>query len=246
MAGIFIYGSCVSRDAFELMKPEHKLLAYVARQSLISATSRPTSLLAGPDLESEFQHRMVKGDLESNLYRLLQEHHQSIDVVLMDLTDERLGVMKLPDSTFITRSTELMKSGLMGQLETVPGTIHMGADRHFMFWSRSAQRFAALLEALGLLGKTLVLNTPWATVSTDGRPVHRYRDYDTVEMSGHLERYARYLEGLGFGVVDMPAELAVTTPDHKWGLEPFHYSDPAYEWIKIQVDHALSSRPATR
>ncbi|MBP2216308.1 DUF6270 domain-containing protein [Arthrobacter sp. CAN_C5] len=49
---ILIYGSCVSRDAYSTFGDDYALTGYVARQSMISAMSRPTTLpeVVGPPL----------------------------------------------------------------------------------------------------------------------------------------------------------------------------------------------------
>jgi hypothetical protein len=58
MANIFIYGGCVSRDTFELMKEKHSLVHYVSRQSLISAASSPTPkrIISTTHLVNNFQN----------------------------------------------------------------------------------------------------------------------------------------------------------------------------------------------
>lgn len=239
MAKIFIYGSCVSRDAYEQFKDRHRLLAYAARQSLVSAMAAPTDLLSGVALGSSFQNRMLEGDLGSNLLPTLRHHANSIDLLLMDLTDERLGVHKLPDNSFITHSSELVASKRLAQLSPVPGVIQVGTERHWGFWSRAADRFANRLDALGIKGRALVINTPWAETSFEGVPVPAYRGVPTSQMNEHLNKMAGHLRSLGLNVVDMPASLAVSTSKHKWGIDPFHYGEPAYSWIGEQVESAL-------
>ncbi|WP_418606330.1 DUF6270 domain-containing protein [Georgenia sp. SUBG003] len=60
-----LYGSCVSRDAFQHLGGGYELLQYVARQSLISAMSPAAVLPAQPSLVSPFQERMVRDDVAS-------------------------------------------------------------------------------------------------------------------------------------------------------------------------------------
>ena len=74
--GVFIYGSCVSRDSYErLDSAMFPLVSYVARQSLISSFSRPATFVSMPEftgLTSKFQIKMLGGDLESSLPRSLR------------------------------------------------------------------------------------------------------------------------------------------------------------------------------
>lgn len=239
MSRIFIYGSCVSRDAFTHFGAEHDLIGYVARQSVISAMSRPTKLLPYLPLDSAFQTRMVDGDLRSNLVPTIQGVAEKIDLLIIDLTDERLGVHKLPDGSFVTRSVELVNSGRLKALSPIPGVIPIGSQRHTIFWQNAAQKFYATLDQMGLREKTLVINTPWATESNDGEPVPGYRDFTTEDMNQHLHDCGIFIRGLGYKVLDMPASLAVSSKEHKWGLAPFHYAESAYRWMRDQAEIAL-------
>jgi hypothetical protein len=240
MAEIIIYGSCVSRDTFSIMEQEHRLLAYVARQSLISAMTQPTTLLEPAKLDSKFQSRMLNGDLKSDLLGTLRKHSMQADLLLIDLTDERLGVHKLPDNSFVTRSSELIQSGLLNKLNPIPGVIQIGTERHWIFWERAASRFVDHLSSIGLFDKTIIVNTPWAAESIEGAPVPGYRNFTVNEMNGHLRRYGEHLKRLGLRVLEMPEELAKSTKNHKWGIAPFHYQDSAYEWISKEIELSLS------
>ncbi|WP_425256334.1 DUF6270 domain-containing protein [Pseudarthrobacter sp. J47] len=101
---MMMYGCCVSRDAFKDLGAGYTLLGYVARQSLISGLSRPTNLLDGQALDSALQNRSLSGDLKSNLLPTLRRFADQIDLFVVDLTDERLGVVRLPDGSYIIRT----------------------------------------------------------------------------------------------------------------------------------------------
>jgi hypothetical protein len=239
MSKIFIYGSCVSRDAFNFLDDSHDLIGYVARQSLISAMSGQTKLLPGEPLDSAFQSKMVEGDLASNLVPAVEIHAENLDLLIIDMTDERLGVHKLPDNTFVTHSVELVRSKRLNNLSPVPGTIQIGTERHTIFWQNAARKFYSKLDQLGLRDKTLIINTPWAVESFEGTDVPGYRDFTTEKMNRHLDDFANFIRGLGYRVVDMPTSLAVSSAKHQWGIAPFHYGEPAYLWIRDQVQSAL-------
>lgn len=239
MSKIFLYGSCISRDSFEYFDGSHELLSYVARQSIISAMSKPTRLLSKVGLDSAFQNRMLDGDIDSNLMTLIERHANTMDLLMIDLTDERLGVHKLPDGSFVTRSVELVKSSRLEQISPVSGVIQIGSERHTMFWINAAKKFYSKLDQLGLRDKTLVVNAPWAIESVDGTSVPEFRNIPTIEMNERLQNCAEIVRSLGYKVVDMPDALAVTTRQHKWGIAPYHYSEPAYLWIRDQALNAL-------
>ena len=111
---ITVYGSCVARDAASEMENRGwSVERYIARQSLISA-GRPAdvgdldlSLLASP-----FARRSFMSDVVGNLEAQLTAVAARTDLLLWDLTDERLGVLETSPGAFLTRSTEAMTAGL--------------------------------------------------------------------------------------------------------------------------------------
>jgi hypothetical protein len=235
---ILIYGSCVSRDAFEGFGEEYNLLAYVARQSLVSAMTPGTRLLDGDALDSKFQNRSLRGDLSSNLVPTVKRFAPDVDLVLMDLTDERLGVMKLPDSTYITHSHELLSSGRLASLRRTPKRIDFATDEHFLLWSVAATQFSQSLQEMGLLEKTLIINAHWATHTESGELVPSFR-LPTHEMNDAFPRYFDHLRGLGFQVFDLPREASVSLDDHKWGAAPYHFGQLANTFIAEAVIAAM-------
>lgn len=239
MSKIFIYGSCVTRDAFEHSLHHHELLQYVARQSWVSAASSPTMLLNGKALNSKFQNRMLDGDLASNALPSIRKHADQIDLLLVDLTDERLGVHHLPDNTFITRSVELVSSKRLELLKSRPAHVKFGTDRFLELWQQSATAMAFRLSAMNLLERTLVVATPWAAVDETGTPVASHTADDIELANKCMEKMSSYAEKIGFRVSNMPIELAVSSSQHKWGVSPFHYDESAMDWIGSEAENAL-------
>lgn len=235
---LMIYGSCVSRDAFPLLGSDFKLLSYVARQSMISAISRPTLLLEGAELTSAFQNRSLAGDIKSNMLRLLRRHAADIDVLVVDLTDERLGVIQLPDGSFVTRSQELASSGRLAGVQGRMRTIDVLTERHWTLWENAATRLFNAVTKLGLREKTIVLNTPWADTTDTGEPVDGFRGLATAELNAYLGECCAHIRSLGFKVLDMPAELAYSSNEHRWGVAPYHLGEPARHWIAARVKEA--------
>ncbi|MDN6122440.1 MAG: DUF6270 domain-containing protein, partial [Brevibacterium sp.] len=108
---IAIFGSCVSRDTCELA-PDAAVVAYVARQSVTSlVTPHGEEDVELDELNSPFQVRMVTGDLEGNGVDRLVEVAKKIDLVLIDLVDERRGFWQFPDGTTMTNSIEIELCG---------------------------------------------------------------------------------------------------------------------------------------
>lgn len=241
---LMIYGSCVSRDAFPLLGSGFKLLSYVARQSMISAISKPTLLLEGADLASAFQNRSLAGDIRSNMLQLLRRHAAEIDVLVIDLTDERLGVVQLPDGTYVTRSHELVSSERLDGVQGRMRYIGVLTERHWTLWENAATRLFNAVAALGLREKTIVLNAPWAELTDTGQTVSEFRGLPTAELNAYLGECCSHIRSLGFKVLDMPDELVVASSQHRWGAAPYHLGEPAREWIAAQIREAAEA-PAT-
>lgn len=240
MSNVFIYGSCVSRDTFETIKARHTLLDYVARQSLISSFTDPVEASINLSLESTFQRRMVTGDLHSNLTRRIDLHKSRIDLLMMDLTDERLGVDKLTSRIYATHSVELVASQWTKKLKTAPKMVPIGSPEHWVLWKEAARRFVQYLTATDLMQRTVIYYTPWASSSLEGTAIPSFRNYSSEQMSRNLMQCAAFMEGLGIEVVQLPDKLAITTTQHKWGIAPYHYLNDAYSWIARDAEDRLS------
>lgn len=231
---VLIAGSCVSRDTLAVMSArEVELVQYMARQSWLSAVAPPSTLLR-PSLPSPFQQRMVDADLASGLLPTLESSATTIDVLLIDLTDERLGVVDLPDGGCATLSAELKTSGALhaavdeGRLPLRPVACEFGTPEHEERFAAAAKAVAGRLGELGLLERTLVLNTPWARRTEDGDPVRGFLGRSVVSWNTMMARYVAFVRGRGLTVHDMPRRVAVAASDHKWGVAAYHYAPSAY------------------
>lgn len=242
LARVFIYGGCVTRDAFEHMKGEHSLVQYVARQSLISAASNPVKSVNTDSLTSSFQHRAVKGDLESSLHPLISEQTPDADLFIFDILSERLGVYRVPGKRYITKSVELSKTNLV---KTIPGgavTIKFGTDAHYALWKPAADKFIRKLKAAGIFERTLLFEAPWTDVTDTGDPVPRYRNWAAEDANTKYARYYAFLRKRGVRTATIPSELSVSTASHKWGPAPYHYVEGAYLWMKQEALNLLEEQ----
>lgn len=227
MQRVFIYGSCVTRDA-EPWFGEYgfEMVRYVARQSLISAFHR--AKIAEYDLspvESAFQRRMIKGDVSSNLRSEIQRAEP--DLVVWDICDERAGVKKARSGGLVSSITNHVRR------EIHPGpfgrTIPFGDDTHFTMWQRALPQFLVALEKNNLADKIVLNATPWALLDETGK------DLGDVPrtFNANAERYIAAADAAGVRVAHVPQVLAVARSDHKWGPAPFHFVDDTY---RAQLD----------
>ena len=107
---IDIFGSCVSRDVLEYQSTKDlEVNNYIARQSLISAVSKPVRIDEEElNIESPFQKRMVLHDFRKDAFRILRENKG--DYLMIDLIDERFPLACI-DNSYVTYSNELSLSG---------------------------------------------------------------------------------------------------------------------------------------
>ena len=161
--GIFIYGSCVSRDAFELDN-NFLIVDYFARSSLGSAF-RPEiegwdpSLLLGK-MASNFQRRMVESDLQKLLASTLQT--SEFDTLVLDFIDERMSTIEFMGST-VTESAELKSTGFdIKQGQSYEPWSEVGMQRR-------RDGIASLVSSCDP-HKIVVNRVFWATHDTNGVP----------------------------------------------------------------------------
>lgn len=239
MTKFFVYGGCVSRDTYELMKDEHALVHYIARQSLISATSKPERRLPTPSLSSDFNSRMVRGDIESSLFPKISQYSKDTDVFIFDILSERLGVYRIYGGTYITNSVELERSDILSNLKVPKTLIKFGTDRHFDLWKESATKLKKHLTSNGLFDSTYVIRANWTDVTLQGTPTPKFRSMDAETANQMYHRYYELLEQLQFRIIEPARDITFSDEHHKWGPSQYHYQREFYESV---VDHLLQSQ----
>lgn len=228
---IFVLGSCVSRDAFEVNDRNQLLSGYRARTSFATLFDPPMAideeqLSANP---SAFQRRMVRSDMLKDSFTLASETIG--DTVLVDFIDERFDLIKLGD-TRISLSPELKKTAF-----------------HFSAGQRVLNHDSEYFEAFRTNWLHLVENLPhkqvvvngvyWSKIndSGDGLPnqdrieVENYKLfklYEIIESSTPEVTFIKYNKN------DLVADHS-----HKWGQSPFHYVPSFYEAQNRYLDQVI-------
>lgn len=238
---VFIYGSCVSRDTFEHFDPEQfELVQYVARQSALSAYTRPVTLVEPPQLESSFQQRMVSGDYASNLQALIAESAARTDLVIVDLIDERLGAYVLPDGSVVTRSTELISSGAEHHLPAGSQHLPFGSEQHFQYWSQGITAVGGFVQHHMPHAAVVLLSVPWAERSEAGVPTPASFGITAAEANPVFDTYVQVAaQALHAEVVSLRRDDVISSPDHPWGDAPFHYAQDVY----LRLAKAITGTP---
>jgi len=242
---ITVYGSCVARDvAGEMERRGWSVERYIARQSLISAGC-PADV-GDVDLSllrSSFARRSFLSDMVGNLEAQLTAVASYTDLLLWDLTDERLGVLETSPGTFLTRSTEALTAGLY---EGLPARfLELGTAEHLHLWRPALLRFHALLERLDLARRTILINVPWATRTTSGMSTVPSWGQTAMEANWVMTRYVDLVrQETDIRILHVPDELVVADDAHRWGAAPFHYAGTLYSWVadeleKVAARHGL-------
>ncbi|SDS19464.1 hypothetical protein SAMN04489860_1010 [Paraoerskovia marina] len=232
----FIYGSCVSRDTFEYLGDGFTLVDYVARQSLISAMTPPWAGDAPrAGFDSKFQQRMLHGDKNSNLIRrIARAKPANIDLLLWDITDERLGTWCGPDGSHLTRTVELLRTDAPERLSAKYPLRHFGSSEHFAEWLSAVELFVGHLRSAGLLARVVPIAVPWATHNELGHATPTSFGMDASEFNMLAQPYLAAIAHL----VPIPATTVVTpraSSTHQWSEAPFHYTEADYRSLAEQI-----------
>jgi hypothetical protein len=218
-ARIFIYGSCVSRDAFEVSGAP-RLVDYRARSGLGSAFGAVTGLQTEIDLEqnpSAFQRRMVASDLAKDLGELLMT--TPFDYLLVDFIDERLQLIRSSNG-YDTYSPELSRAGFdLNDHELVPS----GSDEYFKAFQAGWNRLRKVVPA----NKIIINKAFWATSDEMNQDIG---DMELARKNNAIlgRLYAFVLTDPGVRYVDYDESDIRAKVGHKWGLSPFHFVDSFY------------------
>ena len=243
---VTVYGSCVARDTVDLAGADRfDVVAYIARQSLLSADHDASAQFpVEAQINSEFQRRMMTGDFEGNLEERLAEAAPETDVLLWDLADERHGVHLFDGGGVVTRSIDIVR--VPEVVAAVEGARHIpfGTDEHYALWSPRAEHLREVLVRLGLFDRTIVLQVPWALVTTDGKSTPWSMGTSAREANAAYLRYYERLRELGFAIIELQPLGVLADPEHRWGLAPFHYTHEVYDEIAAQVLDHLQPAPS--
>lgn len=162
---IAIFGSCVSRDTCEFI-PGANVIEYVARQSVASLISpHGEGSVDISELDSLFQRRMVVSDLLGSGADRVVSHKDEVDVVLIDLVDERRGFWQFPDLSTMTNSLEIESCGAANRaVRQGAELIEFGTERHFEAWKNGFAYLVSRLRDAQMWERTILLDIEWARV----------------------------------------------------------------------------------
>ena len=222
MPRVFIFGSCVSRDALEQMPGSFELAGYLARTSMASIGIPPVDDMevrsVASALPSPFQRRMATNDIDKGTLSVIESTPH--DLLLIDFIDERFNLLSTGDSLF-SHSGELQHAGL-GQGERA--VIAPGSDEFLARWISGFERFVTAVDV-----DTVILNRAyWAERFPDGSDASSLRWIRSS--NAMLSQLYEAVDGrCALRAIDYPDALVLADPEHRWGKAPYHYTQSFYE-----------------
>lgn len=233
---IAIYGSCVSRDMSRIsLEPKVKCALYVARQSLISVgTSARGREIGEPSFPHPFQQNSFLSDIRGDGLKRIHDIRNRIDLVVVDIVDERHGIYVHPDGPVLTRSIDGVSVHAYDHLEGWE-YYDFGTTEHLGKFKAAVERGKNALERWGLFDKTVVICTAWATELNTGDPVPQSMGKNAEDINKLLPLYEAPFEELGFRVARPDPATVIGDANHLWGPAPFHFIKPFYDSIAKQI-----------
>lgn len=236
---VAIWGSCVTRDTFEIGGSWEGRLSYHARSSWISQAATASRPPVDVPEGTGFGHRMVREDLTKAI--LTEAVAAQPDVVIFDLIDERFDIVEISGSRFSVNDyyprLELEEPMRKLSERTIP---FRETERDTLF----AQAVLTLADQWmhALPQARFVLHRAWYTARSADPVAHPFYASAPTHVRWCNERLARHYAALhdAFGdrlhVVEPDADVhLVGDPGHKWGLAHFHYVPSYYEACLDQI-----------
>ncbi|MFJ7812356.1 DUF6270 domain-containing protein [Pseudomonas asiatica] len=248
---LMIYGSCVSRDIFNLEDSRvFKLTDYFARSSMASLCSAAyENEEALNRIPSAFRRRMVAYDFSKQILTNTDAFHNA-DLILIDLIDERFDLVALPSGQIITKSSELVESGLLTD-GSANGfrLIKPGSSERRALWIQGMHKFLEILEQHKKLDRVIVNKVHWASHFENSSETTFPVSLDAIEkanreldwMYGELEKKLHKNQFLHF-----PPQLFASDEHHRWGISPFHYCERYYKEALSQLNSMTSANNAIK
>lgn len=249
MARVAIVGSCITRDLWPARGEGPADILYISRTSLPSLLSPPLALSVrdtAPNGLTPFEHRSVVWDLTKQALPALLSYRPTH--VIFDFIDERYDLLQVGEA-FANHTWELQTSGYLDEpVLRAAATIPRMSNDCEALWRRSLRQLAALLAGTPLAQARLILHrAQWAKTYLDEQgalhafprqtPLLEGRTVDLDRQNALLDRYqdAFVREVAGCREVSAPLSMQVATPQHRWGLSPFHFGAGYYAEIRRQL-----------
>jgi hypothetical protein len=224
---VAILGSCVTKQPFECMESGVYVLPnpvlYDARTSLISLTTDPLEPVdRWLALCNEWEGEWMLRDFRKSFWTRLPH---DLDVLVMDLVDERLDLLR-SDGSYKVEAPEIEKWRVRGNAVEGVGFSHVPRVEADGLWEDAARLFFPRLRSTAPGARILVHRAFFAVQGGDGEIDFAWLRW-SVQMNAMLERYYDVISRVAPDVtfVEAPPALRRQKHDHKYGPAPFHFID---------------------
>lgn len=235
---VSIWGSCVSRDVLEFQEKDRHVLqlkTYIARQSLVSAVSKPITVPAEIRLSSAFQRRMVQYDLEKNGFQLLQS--DGSQYLILDLIDERFDLIAV-DGSYATLSNEAITSGIWGEnfQRVYKRRTLQGYEVEDVALESYVERFANELRKIYDPSHIILHKARMSNFYKNRQGQVKEFPRNHLRNNARINQMLIYMENKliaclpGIHVIDLSKDFCADEK-HKWGLSPMHYQEEYYKHV---------------
>lgn len=225
---IDVFGSCITRDAFELENSEHEVNAYYSRSSLVSVVHRKTEIKEDIDLEHNFLKRSVIQDLNKK-FRSYSRNPKA-KVLVVDLIQERYS-LNILDDAISTYSGDYRRAKL-------PAGKLINGERQLMLFKRYIRNISQMLSSYDLV----ILHEANLTDRFKNES-GEYEKLKLLTMDKFFidkgDEYYRILRENLEKVETIKIDGYYADTNHKWGVSPSHYERGYYEEFLVQLDKIL-------
>lgn len=253
---ISIFGSCISRDLLEFdFDNKLELQTYIARQSIVSAVSKPVTIdIEDIKLASNFKRRCVYNDFKKETFSLLEADKSKY--IIIDLIDERFKLVKYrrgAEKSLITYSAELQESMYIKHPRFVDKRMRhiFGRNKYYVgnisleqYVKTFCYKIKEIYSEENIIIHKCKMSMKYKDIQGSIQEFPRnYYQYNT--MSNKILEYMydclkRYLPNAK--VIDI-SDKYYADEKHKWGLSPMHYQKEYYlETIKILNEYLVGRR----
>lgn len=258
---ILIFGSCVSRDIFNLPN-NYQLTNYYARSSFASIM-QPVFIdhAIAQRIKSSFQSKVVNADMKKIFLQELKE--QNFDILFLDFIDERFNLLKI-NQTICTLSIEAVNTGFLDEyrkkgiiqdnnswffklhldntfITKNPNKIIKSGNKEFLkMWEHGWKEFIELMKEQNCLKKVILNKVYWAEETLSSQ------NFEPTYPIQHILKMNKMLDHLYSiaerslppeNVMSFSKELMVGADEHQWGISPFHYVSEYYESALSALDN---------
>jgi hypothetical protein len=236
-----IFGSCVTRDAFELGGPAaagHRIAIYLARTTINSclATPVPVTSLFPLGRREKFEERCVVHDIFKLHFDVLRE--KPFDYLLLDLIDERHSIITV-DGSYLCYSVPFLRMAQEFKLDAAK--FERRAPRDPGVVEETLANIPRFLERLRYIvdPRRIILHEAyWATsfIDTEGTLRPFQNEVEIAFVNDILAAYYERIKSEGELIsISLPQDVRLADEKHRWTLAPFHYADIYYRTFMTEL-----------